>query len=336
MNIKPQQISRFLLLDKKGFTYLLVTSFLVAILLMVFFATNNYRYQDQEALQQVRIRAMNDFMKNLDNDIHRATYISGFRALLALDRRVKVTGHFDNASDSFREAFFYGTINGTAEGTTMLNSTFSEYLSRVQEIAASTGILLDINVTNIRLTQPDPWSLDVHIMMNITAIDSKNTASWHINKEYTTNLPIETLTDPLYIRNMPLTPPKGIHRLNTTLLVNGTNTTNLQEHIEGFYYLASPYAPSYIMRYEGNNSPDPNGNGIESIVDIQFLSDQGISVDENKVKVDYIYFDTTVNPADKVCNISGIPTTDHFVITLNRISMYNVTGLNFSNSSRCP
>jgi len=328
-------------LNKKGFTYILVTSFLVVVILMIFFATSNYNYQDQEALQQIRIRAMNDFMKNLDNDIHRATYISAFRALLTLESRMIKIGHFDNTSDSFREAFFYGTINGTVEGVTMLNSTFSEYLSRVQEIAASTGIILDINVTNIRLTQHDPWSLDVHMMMNITAIDSKNTASWHINKEYTTNLPIETLKDPLYIRSTGIAPPEGIRRLNTAVLVNGADVSNLREHIEGVYYLASPYAPSYIMRFEGNSSPDPNGNGIESIVNFQDLEsiheiNPGIVFDANKVKIDYIYFDTTVNPTDKVCNVSGIPSTDYFVISLNRTRMYQIENISFSNSTYCP
>ena len=324
---------------KKGFTYLLVTSFLVVVLLMIFFATSNYKYQDQESLQQVRIRAMNDFMKNLDNDIHRATYISAFRALLTLEQRMINTGSFSNVSDSFKEAFFYGTINGTTEGTTMINSTFKEYLSRVQEIAASTGITLDINVTDIELTQHDPWSLDVTMMMNITAIDNKNTASWHIYKAYTTNLPIDTLKDPLYIRNTGVFPPEGIRRLNTTILVNGSDVTNLRQHIEGVYYIASPYAPSYIMRFEGNSGSDPNG--IESIVNYQDLENihdvnPGIILDPNKVKIDYIYFGAIVNSTDKVCNVSGIPINDYFVIPLNRINMYQIGNISFLNSTNCP
>jgi hypothetical protein len=331
--IRNYPVRRFLA-NKKGFTYILVTSFLVVVLLLVFFTTSNYKYQDQEALQQIRIRAMNDFMKNLEDDIHRATYISAFRTLLALEDHVST-----NASKEFREAFFYGTINGTTEGTILNESTFEVYLSRVQNISKSTGINLDINVTDVRLTQSNPWSIDVHLMMNITAVDVKNTSSWHINKEYVTSLPIDTLKDPLYFRIIGNASP-NIRKLDVLFLVNGTNVTNLKTHIEGVYYINSPYAPSYIMRMEGNNSPDPNGNGIESIVNFQDLenllpTNPDLLIDPNKVKIDYIYFDTTVNPNNKSCNFTGIPTTDYFVIPSDRIMMYQLGNVSHLNTT-CP
>jgi hypothetical protein len=329
-------------INKKGFTYLLVTSFMVAVILLIFFTTSNYKYQDQEALQQVRIRAMNDFMRNLDNDIHRATYISAFRALLTLETYLIDTKQFGNTSVLFREAFFDGTIYGGVVGDQMVNSTFSEYLSRVQDLAASTGILLDINVTSIRLAQHDPWSLDVYMMMNITAIDTKNTASWHINKEYVTNVPIDTLKDPIYIKHLPkaaVEALEGIRRANTTL-VNGSDVSNLKTHITGFYYINSTFAPSYMMRLEDNITRDPDGNGIESIVDVKFLTDQGVVItqsDLKKIKVDYIYFDSVISNETKVCNVSGISQTDYnFVIPLNRTSMYQISGLNYSTSPICP
>ncbi len=331
------KINRFYLWkNKRGFTYILVTSFLVVVLLMVFFTTSNYKHQDQEAVQQVRIRAMNDFMKNLEDDIHRATYISAFRSLLALETHVST-----NISNDFREVFFYGTLNGTSQGEIINESTFEIYLSRVQNLSKSTGINLDINVTEVWLTQSDPWSVNIHLMMNITAVDVKNTSSWHINREYVALLPIDTLKDPLYVRIIGNSSPT-IRKLNVPFLVNGTDVANLKTHIEGVYYVNSSYAPSYIMRLEGNNSPDPNGNGIESIVNIQDLQNllpthPDLLIDYNKVKIDYLYFDTntTFNNSDKLCNVTGIPSIDYFVIPSNRRATYQLENVTLVNGT-CP
>jgi hypothetical protein len=322
--------------NNKGFTYVLVTSFIIAVLLLLFFTTSSYRYQDQAAVQQVRIRAMNDFMKNLEDDIHRATYITAFRSLLALETHVST-----NISNDFKEVFFYGTLNGTSQGEIINESTFEIYLSRVQNLSKSTGINLNISVDDAWLTQDDPWSVNIHLLMNITAVDVKNTSSWNIDKEYVTNLPIDTLKDPLYVRFIGNSSPT-IRRLDVPYLVNNTDVTNLKEHIEGVYYINSEFAPSYIMRLEGNNSPDPNGNGIESIVNMQdleslYLNNPGLLIDYNKVKIDYIYFDTSItfNDSDKICNVTGIPSTDYFVILSNRVNLYQLENVTLVNGT-CP
>lgn len=322
--------------NKKGFTYILVTSFLVAVLLLVFFTTSNYKYQDQAAVQQVRIRAMNDFMKNLEDDIHRATYITAFRSLLALETHVST-----NISMDFKEVFFYGTLNGTSRGEIINESTFEIYLSRVRNLSESTGINLNISVDDVWLTQSDPWSVNIHLLMNITAVDVKKTSSWNINREYVTNLPIDTLKDPLYVRFIGNSSPT-IRRLDVPFLVNDTDVTYLKDHVEGVYYINSPFAPSYIMRLEGNNSADVNGNGIESIVNIQDLknllpSHPTLLIDENRVKIDYLYFDTSItfNNSDKICNVTGIPSTDYFVILSNRVGLYQLENVTFVNGT-CP
>jgi hypothetical protein len=319
-----------LLLSKKGFTYLLVTSFFVVVLLTVFFTTSRYSYQDQESLQQVRIRAMNDFIKSLDIDIHRATYISAFRAMLALEDHVTSTGQYlSNINSSFRETFFYGTINGT-ESAIMDNSTFNDYLLKVQALAQSTGITLNMNVTNIRMIQSSPWAIDIYMLINITAADNKNTAAWNINREYMTRVPIDSLRDPLYSKNSFNRVPNTVRKLNSDTLINGTNTTNLIIHIEESYYLESSNAPNFIMRFEGNTNPDVNG--IESIVDIRALSDQEIPIYEDRVKIDYIYFNDL--STDKICDVENIPSDDYFVIPSNRIGLYQIGGLNYSTT--CP
>jgi hypothetical protein len=123
--------------------------------------------------------------------------------------------------------------------------------------------------------------------------------------------------------------------LNGTL-VNGTNTNNLIALINNSFYIASNYSPSFLMRYEGNFTQDPNGNGIESIVNIVSLSDQGLDVYPDRIKVDYMYFNN-IND-NKICNVSNIQTMYHFVIPKNRIGLYqiNSSGGNLTFNTTCP
>jgi hypothetical protein len=321
--------------SRKGFTYLIVTTVIVAVLLCIFFSANRYKYQDQERLEQVRIRAMNDFVKSLDNDIHRATYISTFRALLALEDNVALKKtYLTSINDSFRETFFYGTINGT-DSTMMHNSTFSDYLSKVQEIASSNGMILNVNVTRIGLMQSNPWAIDVYVTMNITIADTKNTASWNISKEYVTSVPIVNLRDPLYSKNIQV--PNTIRQLNTSSLVIGNDTIALQTHIVGSYYLASNYSPNFIMRFEGLS--DPDANGIESIVYIMNMSTlinssaHDWSYYVNRTKVDYLFFNDSVVLGTQICNVPFVPTDLYFVVPSDRAEIYNLTGLNYSTCS---
>ena len=320
--------------SRKGFTYVLVTTLMIAILLSIFFTASKYRYQDQESLQQVRIRAMNEFTQNLNNDIHRATYISAFRTLLALEDHVTTTGiYLTDINESFKETFYYGTINGT-ESQIMANSTFSDYVAKVSTISRVTGIFLTINVTHIGLVQSDPWNIDVHMLMNITLRDSKNTASWNINKEYITTVPIANLRDPLYSKNTFNKVPNTIRQLNSSMnssmLFNATNTARLLEHINGSYYIASPYAPNFIMRFEGNTNADLNG--IESIVNDRILFNPELIAYPDRIKIDYIYFNNLTFP--KLCvNITTPPTTSPFIVPIDRKNLYQ---LQLINSTACP
>ena len=317
---------------KKGFTYLIVTTVIVVVLLSIFFTTSRYKYQDQESLQQVRIRAMNDFMKNLNSDMHRATYISTFRALLALEDHVAMTGEYlTDMNASFREMFFYGDIINGTTSEIMANSTFSDYLAKAQSLAIASGIVLHMNVIQIRLMQSDPWDIDVYILMNISAVDTKNTASWNMDKEYVTSVPISNLRDPLYSRNTNNKVPNTIRQLSSTILVNGSNTSELQELISGSYYIASNLSPNFIMRFQGLTGND--SNGIESIVNVADLADQGIVEYDDRVKVDYIYFNNLAS--DKICNVTSIPSNMHFVIPSNRKNLYQIGNLTYSNST-CP
>ena len=65
------------------------------------------------------------------------------------------------------------------------------------------------------------------------------------------------------------------------------DVSNLKKHVENSYYINSSLAPGFLNRLQGKLSS--NANGIESLVNLQKLSNQGITI-KSKSVVDYIYF----------------------------------------------
>jgi hypothetical protein len=324
-NMKNKIASKSFLKSKKAMTYLLVSSLLVVVLLGIFFVSNRYGYRDQTELYTLRIMSMNDFIKNFNSDVHRATYVSAFRTMIALEDYVTTNSRYlDNVNASFKETFYNGTINSTSVEI-MDNSSFRDYITKVNNLAQDMGMTLNVSVENIELSQSDPWSIDVKIYLIINLTDSTRTVSWHNSEEFYTNIPIDNLRDPLYGVSTLNKIPNAIRRQNNTL-VSGSDTSGLISHINQSYYLESSDAPSFLKRFEGDFTSDPNG--IESIVYIPVLSDQKIDVDLDAVKIDYIYFNA-IN-TDKVCEVENIPSDYYFVIPSNRVALYQVDLLNYS------
>jgi hypothetical protein len=316
--------------NKKGMTYFIVSSLIVAVLIGIFFVSNKYKYTDETDLYTLRILSMNDFIKNFNSDVHRATYVSAFRTMIALEDHVTTNSQYlSNVNESFKETFYSGEINGTAIEI-MENSSFRDYVNKINSLANSMGMVMNVSVYNIELSQSDPWSIDVHVFLTVNLTDSTRTVSWHTSKDFYTNIPIDNLRDPLYGVNTLNKIPNAIRKQNNTVLVSGSDTSTLLDHINQSYYLASAEAPSFLKRFEGDTSADPNG--IESVIYIQTLSDQKITVDTDAVKIDYIYFNNL--PTDKVCEVEFIPSDYYFVIPSDRIVLYQIGGLNYSIS--CP
>ena len=54
---------------------------LAVIIMLSFNAYNDYRLKDNMEVIEIRVNTMNDFVKNLEEDIGNAIFISGFRSL---------------------------------------------------------------------------------------------------------------------------------------------------------------------------------------------------------------------------------------------------------------
>lgn len=319
-------------MNKKGFTYLISAIFLCAILFSVIVANDEYFFRDAQKIDSQRLVYMNDFVKGFNQDYERAIHIASFRTMVALEDHVASTGVFlNNTEESFKETVYNGTIEGKSSAI-MNNSAIKDYIERVEDISSRLGITINITVLNIHLTQSDPWFIDVGAETKILINDSLNTAYWEYNKTFFVSVPTDNLRDPIYSIYTYNRLSNTIRKSNFTHLVGtNNNTDNLTSHIENGYYIESDKAPNFIMRFENNLTP--NENGIESIVNINDISDQDIVVYPERIKVDYIYFNNL--NYTKVCDFSPVNDTIddlEFILTQDRLELYEVDGLSYSTS----
>lgn len=312
---------------KKAIFYMFTVIVFLGIMILIMYTYQSYSIRDRQESIEIRIRSMNDFINDFNNDVHRSTRISATRALIALEDHVSLNGEYfsdlDEFRDTFKEVFYYGSINGTNHSL-MEDSSFKDYESKVSSNAKNTGMDFFINVSDIKLEQDDPWNVLVIIDAHIKLNDSSKLAYWDFNRSFITKVPIDGLRDPLYSVNTLGRLQNTIIKANTTDFVDGTNTSNLLLHVKNGYYIESSSAPSFLMRFYDDLSSSPYG--IESLIDIEKISNQGLTVDESSPVVDYKYFSGTYN-AD-ACEIQNMP--EWFKLEVSDLINYDLVGLNYT------
>lgn len=304
-------------MNNKGFFFTTIAIALSLVILVSYNVYNAERLKDRMGAIETRVGTMNNFIKDLENDIGNAIFIVGFRSFLSLEDYLMennaALGLPRNFLDdlgpgldsNFDEVFRLGTIN-SQKMPLMVNNTFSNWTVKMKDQANKTGIGLDITIKSVTISQSDPWLVDVSVKLDIDVEDSKNTASWDINdKVYTKQINISSeltgnhrFIDPLYLVNT-----DGIAN-NTIRQTPYSNwPADLSNHLTNAYYREHSDAPSYLDRFE--NDLTGSTYGIESLV-TQRLKDEGLSV-SSKSAVDYIYFGTSNPPS---CNVVDIADTD--------------------------
>jgi hypothetical protein len=319
-------------MNKKGLLYLFISSLFVVIIVIVFLTYKQYSFVDRQKVIETRIITINDFIKDIEFDSKRVIFISGFRSLIALEDYVATTGTYlkndTQIRELFRIAFYNGTINGE-KVSVLENSTYNDYLKQLKMLASQIGINIDVNVTNITLTQDSPWSVKVNVTTHVNITDSKSVAHWEFNKTYYTSVALWNIRDPIYSVSTYGRMPNAI-RISPYIgnfIGANKNTTNLINHINNSYYINNTLAPSFLMRLQGNFSSDPNGNGIESIVNVEELVRQGfiLGIDFSGTKsiVDYIFFSNISNEGNytsyktQACDVKNMSALVWFRIDLN-------------------
>ncbi len=312
-------------MNKKGVFYFFIAIVFTSALMLLFMLSQADRYTESQDAVEARVNTMDDFIRNLNNDIKKATYVSAYRALIAMEEEVMLRGEYFNDTESvFKEAFYNGTING--DNKTVLNaSSFSDYLARVNQEASDIGISLDIDVTGIHLYHDDPWNVLVEINYSNHVVDRKGLAVWDYEKSVKREIPIISLRDPLYSVGTDGKVPNTIQKTNVSRFINDTDnandTTNLMVHTNNSFYISEEGAPNYIMRFEGNFSNATYG--IESLVNIEELEAQGLDIKSDRSIVDHVYFEKNLTNASDVCD-SIINTPDWFKIDEPRVRTYEI------------
>ena len=291
-------------MNKKGIFFTMLSIALVSLLLI---SVSVYSLARERENVGNRIETMNNYVFSLEEDIERKLYISGFRIIFLFEKRMLETGNYITDIDSiFSEAFLNGTIDGTvnADELSLIEGvTFSNISADINEDSSKVNIAVNLTNPVITVSQIDPWNVLVNLSVDLLIEDVSGLAYWNLSSSYEVEVPVTNFEDPLYIIG---TNGRISHKINETPylvseLVNGTNYTNIIDHLNKFYYVETMDAPSFLNRLEGNFSADPQG--IESLVNIQSLSNAGVSI-EDKVTVDHVYFSFS-NPSGST--YSGMP-----------------------------
>lgn len=319
---------------KKGVFYLFMAIVFVTLFSLLFLSNYDYNQEEKTRMIASRLHSINDFTTDLQNDLDRAAFIAGFRAMIGLEEYLSDQGtFFDNQTQlevAFKNVFITGELNGTPLDV-MDNSSFNDYMNRVRNTADDVGITVNATVNDVNLTQQTPFTLLIEFDVNFYFSDLQKTAWWDYNLTFATEVAIYGIKDPLYTINTLGRVPNVIlnYTLPTTGYVNDTNndTTILKEFIEGNYYRTTPEAPSFLQRFTNDLSASPQG--IESLVYLPALSDQGIVVNEDRSVVDHIYFSTNPSNSTDRCQIDGMDyTPDWFRLDQAHMDDYELDTLN--------
>lgn len=288
--------------NKRAIFFTFVAIILLSALVFSFSIYSRYRMRTRGLVIETRVNTMNSFMKDIDKDIIRGGFISSHRSILTMVEYVSANGvYIDNVEDRFEEVFLNGTINSSAQAL-MSDTTFNDWISRMQSQGGKINLELDFNINSITINHSEPWRVDVYIDTNIYVNDASDIAAWNVTRMIKTVVPIEGFEDPIYAINTNAKVLNIVNKTPFTDFVTGNNdTSNLQSHTDNSYYVAWSSAPSFLMRIEGNLSASPYG--IESLINLQKLIDRGIDVEERSV-VDHVYWS---NKSVSSYNINNMP-----------------------------
>jgi hypothetical protein len=288
-------------LQKKAIFFTFTAIILLAALVFSFSIYSRYRMRTRGLVIETRVNTMNSFMKDIDKDIIRGSFISSHRSILTMAEYVSANGvYIDDVGARFEEVFLNGTINSSFQ-TLMYDTTFNDWVSRMQYQGGRINIEMNFDIKSIVINQSDPWNVDIYLDTNIYVNDATDIAAWNITRTIKTVVPIEGFEDPAYALNTGGKVLNTINKTPFTDFVAANDTSNLQSHTDNSYYVEWSTAPSFLMRLEGNLSSSPYG--IESLIDLQKLIDQGIEVEERSV-VDHIYWS---NKSVASYNIDSMP-----------------------------
>jgi hypothetical protein len=311
MAIKP--------LNNRGIFFTIVIITMMSLFLVTYLLATN---TNNKTAETKRVKTLNNFIFSIEEDLSRQLYISGYRALFVMQKEAIEEGNYiANVNDAANELMMNGTYELVSQAV-MVGTTLSDIAAAIAQKAAKVNANITLYNPKITMNQSDPWYVDVVLTTDFSARDRANLVTWNESKTFRAQIPLEELEDPIYVIGTAGLVTNKIQKSNRTMFVNGADVSELVNHATSGHYIATADAPSYINRLEGTDTPSQFG--IESIVNPQKLSSQGVSV-EVKSLIDFEYFSAN-NPT--YCQITGAPSW--LRISQTSLAHYNATGLEYN------
>ncbi len=316
--------------SKKGVFFTFIALFMIILIISYVTTKENYRYRERSSAISMRIKTMNKFMQDFEEDINRELYIGGYRALISMNAYVKlIQGYVPEVNQVFAEIL----VNGTANGTTMdlmsqetQGADITSWLARINEESSKLNIYVNMYINKIEVSQVSPWDIEIQLNATVNISDQKNLASWNFNKIYARQISILGFEDPLYTVGTADRVTNLINISPYTEFVIGGNPSNLNDHVTNSYYVTSTQSPSFLMRFSGELSASPYG--IESMIYPEEIGAQ--TAIKPRSVIDYIYFGNQTTVGD-ICNVTN--TVSRFRIDAVHESFYEVDELNSTGCS---
>lgn len=281
---------------KKGVFYTMTALLLMGVFLFSFLSITNYKYSTRGMVIETRVNTINDFIKDVERDIQRAVYITSYRSLLSMTQVITINQTYvDDVDLRFEELFFNGTYDGGSPSL-MTDNNFDLWESRIKQRAMELDIEIQFLNKEISVGQEDPWHIRSELNFTLLTGDIKGTANFTRDYSVEALISIGFFEDPIYRIETNGLVIKPVLIQDNLDFVQGSDTTNLEEHNDETRYVAFGDAPSYLKRLEGDLSADENG--IESLVNVDEFIVNGVTDGKGPKKtiVDYIYFSAD-NPA---------------------------------------
>lgn len=285
--------------NKKGMFF---TAMAIVLISLFVFSYGFYSSFEKRKSIENRVSTMNNFLFSTEQDLSRHLYISGYRTLFLMEKKIFETGQrISNPESLFNETFFSGSFEGGSqeffEGETLL-----EIENSINKAASEVGVNLSMSNPILNVSQSDPWNIKVTLDYHLLMSDEGNLAHWDKNASTSAYIPITNFDDPLYTIETNRLVTIKITRTLFSNFISGADASNLSSHLTNSYYKASVNAPSFLNRLKGDSSASPYG--IESFVNLQKLINEGVSIYDKSI-IDYIYF-SAQNPTP-TCSHVGMP-----------------------------
>ena len=292
-------------MNKKGVFFTIISLIIFSSLLYFYISNNQRSYTDDIEVVESRVKTMDTYIADIEQDVERGLYISSMRSLIGMSDFMVTNGTFvDDFGSAFNELMLNGSINNQQINIT-LNNTFRDWIDKIIILGGKLNIDVKFHNMHVHVFQDSPWAIKMTATGIVNLTDRKGIASWLRPLNITAELEIIDFEDPLYTVN---TKGKIVNKVSrrtaTTPFDTGSNLNEVILHINNSIYIDSASAPSFIMRFEGNTSPSPVG--IVSVVNLKEIETSAIEfLYANAACEDYLYFNTTTTPGCIVNETKG-------------------------------